>query len=135
MKVQEVMKTSLRISQYGSGLTAVARLMGESGGGVQPGVEIDLRVLQALANRDVRLRIAHGAWTTAYLLVGEVILGKFYACRPDHDISVALEIMRNARLHSLPVLDRRGGVRGVISISDLAQPTGLLVSLPANSMA
>lgn len=73
------MKTSLRVAQYDSGLTAVARLMYESCWSVLRGVEIDLRVLRVIANREICIVGGTMSQTIANILVGEV-------CQPSPDV-------------------------------------------------
>src|ERR1700742_1391245 len=106
MKVQDIMHTSLRISRYDDALTAVARLMYEGECGTLPGVNIDLRVLQVVGNRDIRIAPSMHLGEPANILVGEVILGKFYACSPEHDVKNVLGIMRDMQLQKIPVVNR-----------------------------
>src|SRR6201999_3405344 len=106
MKVQDIMHTSLRISRYDAALTAVARLMYEGECGTLPGVNIDLRVLQAAGNRDIRIVPSLHLGEPATILVGEVILGKFHACSPEHDVQSVLGVMRDMHLQRLPIVNR-----------------------------
>ena len=121
MRVQDIMTASVRVSQYDSALTAVARLMREESCGLLPAVEIDLRVLQVISGREISLVAAARPDGLASILVGELVLGRFRACSPDDDLRTVLAVMKNARLEKLPVLDRNGVIRGIIAMSDLVR--------------
>ncbi|MEW6732682.1 MAG: CBS domain-containing protein [Acidobacteriota bacterium] len=52
--------------------------------------------------------------------IGDVISSEVYTCLPDDDIKEAIEIMRYAKIHRLPVVNRDRKLQGILSINDIA---------------
>jgi len=50
---------------------------------------------------------------------GEVMSTPVYACGPDDHIKEALNWMATVQVRRLPVIDKTGALRGILSISDV----------------
>jgi len=61
----------------------------------------------------------HGNRLPGDLSVGEISTAKAYTCGPDDEIHEALETMAEQRIRRLPVVDKKGAVRGVVSMDDI----------------
>ena len=51
--------------------------------------------------------------------VRDVSLPKLFSCAPDDDIRAALETMGAQKVRRLPVIDKRGTLKGILSIDDV----------------
>ena len=56
------------------------------------------------------------------LLLGpaEYTFPKLFTCTADDDIHCALKTMRAEKIRRLPVIDREGGLEGIVSMDDIA---------------
>lgn len=70
-----------------------------------------------VSERDLILHVAAGA-NLAHLTVGEVMAGDLVTVPPDASIGTAAQLMADADVRHLPVLDGRL-IAGVVSIRDL----------------
>ena len=76
------------------------------------------RVIGIVTDRDLALALGehHDA---ARLTVGRVMSQPVHMCRPDDDVTVALDRMASVHVRRLPVVDTDGDVKGLISIDDI----------------
>jgi CBS-domain-containing membrane protein len=59
--------------------------------------------------------------------VHDIMTGDALSCQTDSDLASAARIMLNGRVGTLPVVDARGHVTGMLTDRDIAMATGLRV--------
>jgi CBS domain containing-hemolysin-like protein len=47
--------------------------------------------------------------------------GSLLSCKPSDDLALAEAMMREARLHRISVIDEKGGLVGIVSLSDIVR--------------
>ena len=77
-----------------------------------------------LTDRDVCLAIARHC-SPANTLVREVMTRDVVSCGEDDHLDAALVAMKQHRLRRIPVVNKRGTVKGLISIDDAIRNTGV----------
>lgn len=94
-----------------------------------------LRPVGIVTDRDLVLTVlAQAPERTPQLTVGDVMLRRdIVTIREDDDVKVALEHMWRAAVRRLPVVDKSGGIVGVLSLDDvlvaLADQTNVIAQL------
>jgi CBS domain-containing protein len=119
MKVDEVMKRDVTSVSPRDTIQCAARRMFEHNVGFVP-VMLGGKVLGTLTDRDIVLRAVaagHGTGTA----VNDVMTRDVVCCRMGDDLRRAEELMAEHQISRLVVLDEAGKLRGVLSLSDIAQ--------------
>ncbi len=81
------------------------------------------RVVGVVTDRDIAVRcVAEGK--PLDLPVTQVMSTQVVACRPEDDVRKAQQLMGQAQKSRLLVVDAKGQLVGVISLSDIAQQVG-----------
>jgi CBS domain-containing protein len=119
--VSDLMTTAVRSCTTGDNLQRAAQIMWESDCGVVPVVESDGRLVGMITDRDICM----AAYTQGKPLSH---IGVFYAMAKEvhgvHDtdrVEAAEDLMRRVRVRRVPVLDRDGRLKGILSMNDLAR--------------
>jgi len=84
-----------------------------------PVVNHEGAVIDVLTDRDICIAAATRNRTPADIQVGELERGRVESCRPDDDLQTALGPMKQHRVRRLPVTDRGGALKGILSINDI----------------
>ncbi len=125
MKVREVMTKETAFCGLETNLAAAVKLMVKHGCGFLPVVGEGGNVIAAITDRDISILLGSRDEKASNLLVREIVLPGhsayplLYTCTPDDDIHCVLKMMREARVHRLPVIDREGALLGVLSLDDI----------------
>lgn len=119
MKVKEIMTTDVGICLLDDDLIRVVEIMRQKDCGVVPVVDAENRIVGILTDRDVCLAVAALNKKLSAVKVQEIIGGKFVACSPDDKIETVLKKMRKSQIKRLPVVDRKGEIAGILSITDV----------------
>src|ERR671923_694655 len=100
-----------------------ALAMREEDAGFLP-VVADGQLVGVLTDRDIVLRcIAEGTTDPVEGTVGEVMSTEVKAVSPGLDLEDAAQLMANAQIRRLPVVDDSGALVGVLSHGNLVQAT------------
>lgn len=120
MKAKELMTTEPACCTPESTLREAARLMREHDCGCIPVVEGDSRrLVGVLTDRDITCRcVAEGG--SADTRVREIMSTDPQICHPDDDVAAVEQIMMQARVRRVPVVDAQGNCVGIIAQADLA---------------
>ena len=120
MKVKDVMTKPVESCTRSTDLATAAEIMWRHSCGVVPVVSDDGRhALGVITDRDICMASATRHRAPGELQVGQVMTGHLFKVEPEDDLHLALERMRNERVRRLPVVNRNGGLVGVISINDI----------------
>lgn len=53
--------------------------------------------------------------------VSNAMSQELYACRPEHDLAFAEDLMRSKQVRRLPVISEDGALIGIVSLNDIAR--------------
>ncbi len=96
-----------------------AQVMRDEDVGFLPVCDESMRVVGAITDRDLALRILADA-ESADTAVGQIMTNEVVACRPDDDLSVAEALMAEHQKSRVLCVDAAGHLVGVISVADIA---------------
>jgi len=118
MRCEELMKGSLQTVARGDTVRAAAEKMRNANVGFLPVVDDQGRVLGAITDRDIAVRLV-AVERPASTRVGDVMTHEVVAVRAGEDIRVAEDLMARHHKSRIMCLDEEGRLVGVISLSDL----------------
>lgn len=120
MKAKQLMTTDPACCTPESTVGEAARLMREHDCGCIPVVEGDSRrLVGVLTDRDITCRcVAEGG--NADTRVREIMSTNPQSCHPGDDVAAVEQIMMQARVRRVPVIDAQGNCVGMIAQADIA---------------
>jgi len=121
MQVIEIMTDQPRSCGIDDMASEAARIMWEQDCGVVPVVGHDGRIAGIVTDRDLCMAAFFTGEPLAMLSVARIMSRDVCTCRPDEELTQAERRMRDRQVHRLPVVDDRGSVVGMLSLSDVAQ--------------
>jgi CBS domain-containing protein len=120
MRCEEIMKRDVEYVQPTDPVQGAARRMRDANVGFLPVCDSSRKVLGAITDRDIALRIvADGRPPTT--AIGDVMTREVVACAPGDDMRRAEELMGKQHKSRMIVADEDWRLLGVISLSDIAQ--------------
>lgn len=122
MKVKDVMAAdSLKYCSPETKLANATKMMKESNRGALPVVDKEQKVIGIITDRDICLSLAgKNGKNPAELSVKEVIpQAKVHTIKTEDSITDALREMRKNKIGRLPVTNKEGKLKGMISINTL----------------
>ncbi len=119
MKIQTVMTTNAKTCSSDTNLAVVAHLMWDHDCGFIPVVNADGTVIGVITDRDICIATATRHLLPEEISAGQAMRSPVRLCSPDDTIGGALKTMKEFRVRRLPVVDAKGGLRGVVSMNDL----------------
>jgi CBS domain-containing protein len=124
MKAQELMTKEPACCTPESTVREAARLMQEQDCGCIPVVERGTtRLVGVVTDRDIACRgVAQGRGPQA--MVGEIMTTDPRCCHREDDVAAVEQIMMQAQVRRVPVVDDRGDCVGIIAQADLALKSG-----------
>ncbi len=121
MKVREVMSSPAHTCKPEESVAAAAAAMDGHGCGALPVVDALGRPTGMLTDRDVCVAVARKTRAPASVLVREVMTADPFTCFLNAEVEVALQVMTSCRVRRLPVVDQRGKLAGIISLTDILE--------------
>ena len=118
MKVKEIMTRDVGFCVPESSLREVARIMEARECGFVPVIDAG-KVAGVVTDRDICLSLADTNSRPSQITAGEVMSRAVSSCRESDEIEDALATMRDQQVRRLPVTDRKGGLRGILSLNDV----------------
>ena len=119
MKVKEVMTEKPKTCTLTDNLAHVARLMWEADCGIVPVVAEGGRVVALITDRDICMASMTKGRNVSNIAVEDVVSGKVFTCKPNDDIHLALDTMRENKVRRLPVIAADGTLQGMLSMNDV----------------
>ena len=119
--VEAVMSRTIDVIGPDATLDEAASRMRERDCGALPVVDARFgrRVIGMVTDRDVGMAAGLRGVARGELRVDEIMTRDVVACRGEETVSDAHRLMREHRIRRLPVVDREGGLVGVIALADL----------------
>jgi len=101
-------------------VTEAAALMRDAGVGFLPVCNEERTAIGTLTDRDIAVRVVAES-DSADQPVERFMTPNVVACRPDDDLTVALDLMAEMQVSRIICLADKGQLEGIISLSDVAQ--------------
>lgn len=125
MKVRDVMTKQAVFCGLDTTLAAAVELMSDNVCGFLPVVGEGGNVIGAITDRDICIALGTRNLKPTDVLVRDVMFPKQYTfpklftCTSDDDIHNVLTTMRIEKIRRIPVINREGGLAGVLSMDDM----------------
>lgn len=120
MIVGQLMSIGVRSCHAADTLDVPTKMMWDHDCGCVPVVDPDGCVAGMITDRDVCMAAFTKAKPISQIVVGDVMTTRVVSCKPEDTIALAEHLMRQARVHRLPVVDDAGKLVGILSLNDLA---------------
>ena len=120
MQLREIMMTDMEVIRPDTSVSQAAQKMRSIGVGALPVCE-GKRLVGMVTDRNITLRATaygHDPNTTP---VRHYMSCDLICCFEDRDIKEAEELMRQRRVHQLPILTRDKQIAGIVALDDLAR--------------
>ena len=120
-KVSEVMTAAVKFCPVANSINDAAQIMWENDCGCVPVVDEATRVVGIVTDRDLAMATYTQGRPLFDIAIKPVMSKKVITCGLDDTVSFALKLMRDAKVHRLPVVDHQGKLVGMLSLSDIAR--------------
>ena len=131
MKVSELMTPDVAYSMMNQPLSHAAQLMWQRDCGCVPIVDDERRVVGMLTDRDICMAALSRGAPIANIPVGSIASTNVISVSEEATVEAAEALMQRHQLRRLPVHGRRGELRGIISMNDLARRMQLTTAKPS----
>lgn len=118
MKVRDLMHSHVHTCAPETDLGSAARIMWDHDCGIVPVTEENGRLVGVVTDRDICIAAATKDRPPSAIRVREVFERKPRACAPDDDVRSAMDLMAEARVRRLPVVEGET-LRGILSLNDV----------------
>lgn len=119
MKVKDAMTGTAYYCQLDTNLGSATELMWVGNCGFLPVMGPNGKIAGVVTDRDICIALGTRNRLPGDVTVGAVMSGRLFACSPDDDVHIALQLMQEGGVRRLPVIGGNGTLVGVISIDDL----------------
>lgn len=134
MTLKDLMTAPVTTCRTTVSLAEAARVMLDKNRGCLPIVDVHGHLAGVLTDRDLCLAIARHS-SPVNTLVRDVMTRDVVSCNEDDTLDAALVAMKQHRLRRIPVVNKRGAVKGLVSIDDAIRNTGVAEGrLPAEAI-
>jgi CBS domain-containing protein len=128
MKVKDAMMGTPYYCQLDTNLGSATELMWVGNCGFLPVMGPNGKIVGVVTDRDICIGLGTRNRPSGDVKVCEVMSNRLFACSPDDDVHIALQLMQEGGVRRLPVIGESGTLVGVISMDDLllrAQAPGI----------
>jgi CBS domain-containing protein len=113
------MTTDVSFCSSGTSAAAAAEIMWARDCGVLPVLEDSGQVVGVVTDRDLFIALGTQNRNASEVPVGAIMHREPSLCAPDDDVRKALKTMAQQRVHRLPVVDKSGELKGILSLNDV----------------
>jgi CBS domain-containing protein len=143
MKVSDLMTSNVASCKMDHSLACSARIMWERDCGCVPIVDGDDRVVGMITDRDICMAALTRGEALGEIPVHVAATKSVTTVTVDAAIEVAEALMQERQVRRVPVVDRNGRLKGILSMNDIARrvqpttsrPNGLSGDLVAQTLA
>ena len=123
MKIEQIMQRNVRVCTQDDNLNTAARMMWDSDCGCVPVITANGNgaIIGMLSDRDICMAAYTQGKTLTEIPVTAAMAHSVLSCKASDDLALAEAMMREARIHRIPVVDDNGAVVGIVSLTDLAR--------------
>jgi CBS domain-containing protein len=119
VKVTDVMTLQVQACTTHDRLNAAARIMWDHDCGCAPVVDTHGKLVGIVTDRDLCMAAYTQGVPLQSIPVERAMSSKVISCKGADDVESAHQLMRTHEIHRLPVVDSRGRLAGILSLSDL----------------
>lgn len=119
MKVRDVMRTRPSRCGPAMNLASATEILSCSHCGALPVVDVGDHVVGVVTDRDICVALGKQDRRPSEVVVQEAMTQPALTCKTGDEIHAALKIMREHKVHRLPVIGDGGELAGMLSLSDL----------------
>jgi CBS domain-containing protein len=124
MQVDQMMNRKVSACHPQDSLNQAAKMMWDAPCGGIVVVDAQARPIGFLTDRDICMAAYTRGKLLTELTVEGAMAGRIVCCRPDDEITDAMNLMREKHVRRLPVVSREGTLIGLLSLDDLACEAG-----------
>ena len=124
MKVAQVMTPAPLACGPETNLGEIAALMRDANCSIVPVVDLLGRVVGVVTDRDICMAATARHAAPSEIMAKQLSPRAAVCCRPEDDVTAALELMKTHRVRRLPVTSESGALHGIVSIDDILLETG-----------
>jgi len=121
MRCKDIMNTNLEWLTEKDTIATAAKKMAETGLGFLPICDARMKVVGVVTDRDLAVRALAKGLVAATTSAALVMTAPAVTCLASTDLRVAEDLMAEERKGRLPIVDEKGALVGVISLSDLVE--------------
>lgn len=118
MKVRKIMTEKIGVCGPNDPVPAAIGIMWEKDCGIVPIVAKE-KVVGVVTDRDIAIFMASQNRMPGQVILGEMLNGKVVTCRENESVNKVLKKMSKYSLRRLPVVGKKGDLKGMISIADI----------------
>ena len=122
MKVRDIMTADPEVLDADASVEEAAQLLSDADIGSAPVIDAG-RAIGIVTDRDIVVRGAAEGLPLAETKVVDVMTPETISCFDDDEVETAARLMADRQVRRLLVLDREGGLAGIVSLADLATET------------
>ncbi len=131
MIISELCTRGVKSCRPNDNLATAASIMWEGDCGAVPVVNEAGKLVGVITDRDICIAVGTRRNLAADIPVRDVMSGKVVSCSTGDNVKDALQVMRNAQIRRLPVLDENGSLKGIVSVNDIIRAVQNLSSKAA----
>jgi len=135
MNVSELMSTAVKSCGTNDNLQCAAQIMWENDCGAVPVVDGDGRVVGMITDRDICMAAYTQGQQLSQIPVSNAMANHVHGVRETDPLEVVGTLMRRAKVRRVPVLDRDGHLKGILSMNDLARQAHRSVGRKTNGLS
>ncbi|SRR6266404_638215 len=120
MKVQDVMKETVKCCGPDTDLARAIALMWETDCGVLPVIVDGGKAIGMITDRDITIALGTRNKPASDISVIDVMSAAAHTASPDDDIQDALKTMQKEQVRRLPVVNSDGALSGILCLNDIA---------------
>lgn len=119
MRIQEVMRTDLKCCIPSDTATQAVRTMMDLQAGIVPIVDDEQhrKLIGVVMEHDLFLEVEKR--DSRSVRVSDCMTHEVIGCRPEDDVQMAVELMRDNHIHRIPVVDQDDRLQGSVSLTDI----------------
>ena len=122
-RVREVMTPDPQCVSERDSIIEAARIMQDADTGIVPVVDDSRKIIGMVTDRDIVVRLIAEGKDVQKARVNEVMTKSVRKVDEDSPISEVVELMSNAQIRRVPVVNNRDEIVGIVSMADLANST------------
>ena len=119
MKVADLMTRNVRACAIHESLNAAARIMWDHDCGCVPIVDEQGKLAGIITDRDICMAAYTQGLPLEAIPLERAMSVRVVSCARGDDLETAHRLMRTHEIHRIPVVDSRGRLIGILSLSDL----------------
>lgn len=119
MRVHDIMTQDVVSCHADTDLRTAARSMFDGRYGTLPVVDTHGKVTGIMTDRDIAMAVATRQRNASHIMTHEAMSSHVRGCLATDDVGAALQLMAEAGVRRLPVMDATGHLAGILSVDDI----------------